>query len=71
MAKSDYDKLADYIVKSLPGEQMVDIAAPSIVEVQVRADGKVLWVNVDGICRFRCCRIETIIVNDERESLNG
>lgn len=42
--------------------QMIDITAPLIVEVQIRSDEKVLWVNIDGICRLRCCRIAALVV---------
>lgn len=45
-----------------------DIIAPDRVEVLIRHDGKVVWVNVDGICRFRACRIVNLEVNDERKS---
>lgn len=36
---------------------MLDITAPKIVEVLVRVDEKVLWVNVDGVCVLRVCQI--------------
>lgn len=42
--------------------QMVDIAAPVNVEVEVRGDQKVLWVNVDGVTRLRICRIQAELV---------
>jgi hypothetical protein len=42
--------------------QMVDIAAPVNVEVEVRGDQKVLWVNVDGVARLRLCRIQAELV---------
>jgi hypothetical protein len=42
--------------------QMVDIAAPVNVEVEVRGDQKVLWVNVDGVARLRICRIQAELV---------
>ena len=29
---------------------MKDITGPLEVQVQIRADGKVVWINVDGIC---------------------
>lgn len=35
-----------------------DITAPKAVQIQVREDGKVIWVNVDGVCMLRCCQIE-------------
>lgn len=48
--------------------QMVDINAPAVVQVQIRADRKVLWVNIDGVCRLRCCLIgELTIVDDSLE----
>jgi hypothetical protein len=46
--------------------EMIDITAPQDVEVQIRGDGRVVWVNVDGICRFRACQIGHVTVNDER-----
>lgn len=46
---------------SFPGVydgQLLDITKPEHgVEVQIREDGAVVWVNVDGICRFRACQI--------------
>jgi hypothetical protein len=42
--------------------EMVDIAAPVNVEVEVRGDQKVLWVNVDGVARLRICRIQAELV---------
>ena len=46
---------------------MEDVTAPKHVQVQIRADGKVIWVNVDGVCRFRACQIEELQVDDERQ----
>jgi hypothetical protein len=46
--------------------EMVDITAPSIVGVEIRHDGKVLWVNVDGVCRLRCCLIGELILEDNQ-----
>lgn len=40
---------------------MIDITAPEIVEVSIRPDGKVLWINVNGICVLRACNIGTLI----------
>lgn len=38
-------------------EAHVDITEPQIVEIVVRDDKKVVWVNVDGVCVCRICRI--------------
>jgi hypothetical protein len=37
-------------------EPMIDVTAPASGEVSIRNDGKVVWVNVDGICRFELAR---------------
>jgi hypothetical protein len=49
---------------------MVDITAPNIVEVQVRYDGRVVWVNVDGLCRLRACQIGNLAIHDSRINYN-
>ena len=46
---------------------MIDLTAPEIVEVLVRSDGKVIWINIDGVCRLRACRINKLEINDERK----
>lgn len=45
---------------------MLDLTAPNIVEVSIREDGKVLWVNVDGICAVCIQDISQLVVNDQR-----
>jgi hypothetical protein len=42
--------------------KMLDITAPKIVEVTVRDDGKVLWVNTEEGCVLRICQIPKLIV---------
>ena len=50
---------------------LTDITAPEHVEVVVREDGKVLWVNVDGECRLRICRItKQPTIRDQRLNAN-
>lgn len=39
-----------------PGEPMIDISEPER-EVEVIFARKTLWVNIDGACRLRVCRI--------------
>lgn len=46
---------------------MIDITAPKVgVQVQVSADGRVLWINVDGICQLRAHDIPVLEVCDQR-----
>jgi len=46
--------------------QQLDITGAEVVEVGIRNDGRVLWVNVNGICRLRVCRIKTLVLQDAR-----
>ena len=39
---------------------MVDITSPEVVQIEISADRKIIWVNVDGVCRLRACRIECL-----------
>lgn len=44
---------------------LVDVNAPKVVEISV--NDKTVWVNVDGVCLFRACRVGLVIVEDKRE----
>ena len=46
--------------------ELLDIASPKYVDIEIRQDGKVVWVNVDGITRIRLCRIENLYITDNR-----
>jgi len=46
----------------------LDITGPCKVEVQIREDGTVLWVNVEGVCRLRICRVEELLMEDGRQT---
>jgi hypothetical protein len=48
------------------GDELVDITAPKHVEVRVSHNGKTVWVNVNGICLLRACRISHLAVHDDR-----
>lgn len=50
---------------------MLDITSPKIVEIQISHDSKTVWINVDGICRLRACRIQNLKLNDERKQSDG
>lgn len=43
---------------------LLDISGAKHVEVQLRQDGKVLWVNKDGRCVLRICMIENPVKFD-------
>ncbi len=58
------------VTESTLGET-VDVTAPKIVQIQIRNDGKVVWINVDGLCVLRCCQIGEIHIEDERIKRKG
>jgi hypothetical protein len=45
--------------------EMLDLLDPVDLEVKIRSDGKVLWINVNGICRLRA-RVKNLELIDER-----
>ena len=48
------------------GEILEDITAPECVEVVIRSDGKVVWVNTEKGCQFQACQIGRLIIDDRR-----
>jgi len=46
---------------------MLDVTAPEYVEIEIRDDGSVLWIHIDGIAMFRACRIANLEITDRRE----
>lgn len=46
---------------------MMDITGAKFVQVSIRDDGKVLWINTENGCVCRICGIESIVVDDNRE----
>lgn len=48
------------------GRVTLDITAPDAgVSVGIRGDGKVVWVNIDGVCALRVCQIPHLTVDDK------
>lgn len=46
--------------------KMQDITAPEFVEIAIRDDGAVIWINVDGVTALRACRIKNLVLTDYR-----
>jgi len=46
--------------------EQLDIIAQDEVEVEIRADGTVLWVHYQGISVLRICQISNLIITDNR-----
>lgn len=51
------------------GFESLDFTKPQTVEIEIRGDGKVVWINIDGLCRLRVCRIENLTLTDERKKV--
>jgi hypothetical protein len=47
-------------------EIMPDITAPKFVEIQIKDDGKVVWINTENGCQLRACQIKVLELNDHR-----
>jgi hypothetical protein len=60
--------LVEAVAVGFNGTQL-DISAPKYpVEVKVRADGLVMWVNVGPVNVLRICQVHTIVVEDGRQA---
>lgn len=47
---------------------MLDITGAKDIEIQINCagNGKVIWINIDGICCVRVCRVKrNIIIEDQ------
>lgn len=47
-------------------KKMLDITGADEVEILIRNDGKVIWININSVCVFRACKIKNLILNDRR-----
>lgn len=51
-----------------PELQSLDVTLAQHMEIMIRNDGKVIWINEGGRCLLRVCGIEgEIILNDQRK----
>ena len=53
------------LLNTLLGAQL-DITGADNVEIQIRRDSNVIWVNVQGVCALRICQIKNLVLTDER-----
>ena len=56
-------------IKIATNDQIIDVLQPAHVEVKIRGDGKVVWVNVDGVCKFRA-KVKELELIDERKGVD-
>ena len=45
---------------------MQDIGDVDTVEISIRYDGKVIWVNIDDVCVLRVSRLKRVVIDDRR-----
>ena len=49
-------------------DKYLDITGCADIDIEIRADGKVLWVNTAYGCKLRICQINgEITINDKRK----
>ncbi len=48
-------------------ENFLDITGSELVEIRIKHDGKVIWINTEEGCVLRICRIEELIILDDRK----
>lgn len=46
--------------------QSLDITGAEVVQIQVKADGSVVWVNTEMHCVLRICQVKSVEILDER-----
>lgn len=46
--------------------EMKDVTGPAHITVEIREDGKVLWINDEKECLFRACQIGELNIVDNR-----
>lgn len=51
-------------------EHLKDITAPEMLQIVIREDSKVVWINTERCCVFRACQIKKLVIDDRRESLD-
>ncbi len=45
-----------------------DIRDPENVNIVIDSKGETIWININGVCRLRACRIGTLTVLDDRKA---
>ncbi len=46
---------------------MQDVTGPGFLEVVISEDGKTVWINAEGFCILRACKINHLTVDDHRQ----
>lgn len=59
--------LTDAATFAVLEEAAVDVTGAVDVSVSVSADSSVLWLNVNGVCLARVCRIKQLTLPPTRE----
>lgn len=49
----------------------LDITGSDVVEISIREDGKVIWINTELGCLLRICQIKRLDVKDGRQHFYG
>lgn len=47
--------------------EIMEIVCPGDVQVVIDASGRRVWINVDGVCRFRAGQVAQVRIQDDRK----
>lgn len=50
---------------------LIDLCGPEHVDITIRNDGKVIWVNVNGKCAVRIYQIKSLTLDDRRRGIKA
>lgn len=62
----DEDDVATHRTFKLTEEFPVEVRAPANVEVVINHDATTIWVNIEGKCLLRACKISKLTILDDR-----
>lgn len=63
----EFEDVPDEVKEELPAT--LDITAPDCVEIIIKDNGKVVWINTENGCQFRASQIKHLEVIDERKKV--
>jgi hypothetical protein len=48
-------------------DKMLDVTGVKHLQIEIRADGRVVWINTEEGCIFRACQVEQVELVDNRD----
>ncbi len=48
-------------------QELMEVIEPKVLQIVIKQDGSVVWINSEDRCLLRACRIQSLEVRDERD----